>query len=79
MLMNQVPDSWNPHQRLEFLKVSIRSVMSEQVRRKRKEIEVDIESKVESLNDMEELKLKILCRNDLTQREWRDRNQWTRQ
>ena len=37
-MMEQIPDEWDPHQRLEFFKVAIRTTVAEDVGRDRGEL-----------------------------------------
>ena len=59
-LMEQVEDHWNPHLKLEFLKVCIRSVFSTKVMEQRKMKKSEIEETEDELNQMENLKIKFL-------------------
>jgi hypothetical protein len=54
-LLDQIPEDWNPHKRLEYLKVVIRSVLAKLVGRSRKEMKLEIEELEESLNNMHNL------------------------
>ena len=42
-LLKQIPEDWDPHKRLEYMKVTIRSVISDLVGRNRKETRKEIE------------------------------------
>jgi hypothetical protein len=68
-MMSQTDDSWNPHARLEFLKVAIRSVFSLKVSEMRKVVNEEIRETVEELNQMENLKLRVLTKPDISQEE----------
>ena len=57
-MMNQVDESWNPHAILEFLKVTIRTVISTKVAEKRKATKTKLEETEEELDQMEKLKIK---------------------
>jgi hypothetical protein len=57
-LLAQIPSDWNPHKRLEYLKVVIRSVLPGFVGRSRKELKQEIGELEERLNDMHNLKIK---------------------
>jgi exonuclease III len=59
MLMDQIPEDWNPHQTLEYMKVCIRSVISGLVGRNRKELKCEIEELEKSLNDMQAIKASV--------------------
>ena len=54
-LMEQVPIDWNPHQKLEFFKVSIRTTMAEAVGRDKGELKRSINEIEENLNGMHKL------------------------
>ena len=66
-MMSQTDESWNPHSRLEFLKVAIRSVFSSKVSEIRKGVNEEIKETEEELNQMEDLKVKILTKPNLDQ------------
>jgi exonuclease III len=68
-MMNQTDDSWNPHARLEFLKVAIRSVFSSKVSEIRKGVNEEIKETEEELNQMENLKIKVLTKQNINQEE----------
>jgi hypothetical protein len=68
-MMSQTDDSWNPHARLEFLKVAIRSVLSLKVSEMRKVVNEEIRETEEELNQMENLKLRVLTKPDISQEE----------
>jgi len=68
-MMNQTDDSWNPHARLEFLKVAIRSVFSSKVSEIRKGVNEEIKETEEELNQMENLKIKVLTKPNINQEE----------
>ena len=57
-LLAQIPRDWDPHKRLEYLKVVIRSVLAGLVGRSRTELKQEIVELEESLNDMHNLKVK---------------------
>ncbi len=58
-MMNQTDISWNSHARLEFLKVSIRSVFASKVMEIKRKINENITDLEEEINQIEELKLNI--------------------
>ena len=55
-MMEQVPNEWNPHQRLEFFKMAIRTTMADAVGRDRGELRRSISEIEENLDDMHKLK-----------------------
>jgi hypothetical protein len=59
-MMKQADDSWNPHVRLEFMKVCIRSVFAINVSEERNQERKLIEEKEDELNQIEELKISTL-------------------
>ncbi len=56
-MMNQTDESWNPHAKLEFLKVCIRSVFASNVSEIKGQVKEKIKEKEEELNQIEELKI----------------------
>ena len=68
-MMSQTNKSWNPHTRLEFLKVAVQSLFSAKVSEIRKGVNEEIKETEEELNQLEELKLKIITRTNLEQEE----------
>jgi hypothetical protein len=69
LMLDQIPEYWNDHQRLEFLKVSIRSVMSEQIKIAKKEVVMDIKDLEESLEQMVKLKIEVLKKVEMEEEE----------
>ncbi len=67
--MSQTDESWNPHARLEFLKVAIRSVFSLKVSEMRKVVNTEIKETEKELNQMENLKVKVLTKPNISQEE----------
>jgi len=63
-LLEQVDNSWNPHTTLEFLKVAIRSVFSAKVAEIRKHQYNEISETEEEINQLEQLKIRILVKKD---------------
>jgi exonuclease III len=63
MLM-QSEKNWNPHVKLEFLKVVIRTVLASKVSQLRKIINHDIKDKEDEVNQYEELRITKLKKND---------------
>jgi hypothetical protein len=61
--LNQADKSWNPHVRLEYLKVMIRSIFASQTSRERKDIRNELEDREKTLNQMQDIKIKTLVRN----------------
>jgi len=64
-LVNQTDDSWNPHDKLEFFKVAIRSIFSSKVAEIRKKSNVELEELEEEINQLEDLKLNIIRKIDM--------------
>ena len=60
-MMSQVDESWNPHSKLEFLKVAIRTVISSKTSEVRNGIREEIKDTEEEINQLENLKIKILA------------------
>ena len=52
VMMEQVPIEWDPHQRLEFFKMAIRTTMADAAGRDRGELRRSISEIEEDLNDM---------------------------
>ena len=63
-MLAQIPDAWDPHKKLEYAKVVIRSVIAGLVGRNRKELKQEIGELEESLNDMHKLKVKACSLED---------------
>jgi len=59
-MISQTDKSWNPHTKLEFLNVCIRSVFVSKVSEIRGQMKNTIEEKEEELNQIEELKISSL-------------------
>ena len=57
-MISQIPADWNPHMKLEFIKVSIRSVTANLVGRNRKELKIEIDVLENTLNEMHSIKIK---------------------
>jgi ribosome-associated translation inhibitor RaiA len=72
-MMSQTDDSWDPHSRLEFLKVVIRLVFSLKVSEMRKVVNVEISETEEELNQFEDLKVTALSGTDISQEEMNTR------
>jgi exonuclease III len=64
IMMNQTDQSWNPHSKLEFFKVAVRSVLSSKVSETRKNLNSKIEELEEEFNQLSELKINVLHNND---------------
>jgi hypothetical protein len=68
-LIAQIPNDWNPHVKLEYVKMSIRSVFAEVVGESKSEMRKD-ESVIEGeLNFLIDLKQKLLVNSDVSQKE----------
>jgi exonuclease III len=65
-LLNQVEESWNPHSKLEFLKVAIRSVFSSKTAEIRKIVNTDILDTEDELNQLEEIRIKELSNTTIS-------------
>ena len=59
--MEQASETWNPHMKLEFLKVIIRLVIAGLVGKSRNELKEEISELEKDLNEMKDLKEKNLC------------------
>ena len=60
LMMTQIDNNWDPHLRLEFLKVCIRSAIASKVMENRKFMRRDILDCEEEINQIEDLKINIL-------------------
>jgi hypothetical protein len=69
LMLNQIPDDWDDHQKLEYMKMSIRSVMSHQNGIRKVEINTRLTELEESLNSMEQLKIKASKESELSEQE----------
>jgi exonuclease III len=67
MLM-QIPEYWNPHEKLEFLKVTIRTVISMNVCQNKKELTNEMKDFEKVLNEMCELKTMTCLIENLEER-----------
>ena len=68
-MMGQIPADWDPHQRLEFFKVAIRTTVSDAVGRDRGELRKSIGEIEESLDDMYKLKCRVCAVVDVAERD----------
>ncbi len=59
-LISQIPEDWNGHKKLDYLKVIIQSTMGKYTGIKRSEIAEEISSTELSLNEIEKLRLKVV-------------------
>jgi septum formation topological specificity factor MinE len=57
-LIKQIPKHWNGHTKLEYVKMSIRSVLAKYVSISRSEDKLELEKLETSLNDIEKLSRK---------------------
>jgi exonuclease III len=64
-MMNQAQKEWDPHKKLEFLKVTIRSVIASKTSEIRSEIKKEIVDKQYAANQLVEMKVKLLKNNHL--------------
>jgi len=58
-MLGQTDESWSPHAILEFLKVSIRSIIAAKISDRRRQTRDSLCEKEDELNQMENLKIKI--------------------
>jgi hypothetical protein len=68
-MMEQADNNWNPHVKLEFLKVCIRTIFAKKVTEQRKIKKTEIEDLEDELNQMEQLKVDVCSesRNEIAQ------------
>jgi exonuclease III len=66
--LDQIPVDWDPHKKLEFAKVVIRSVWAQQTSHVKQTMIQDIDEASEALNSMEKYKISLI-ENNLTQDE----------
>ena len=69
-LWSQIPDNWDAQRRLEYIKMAIRTVISENVGRNRKEKINDITDLELTLNEMCNLKSQACALGDLGELSW---------
>ena len=55
-MLGQMSDDWNPHMKLEFVKVAIRSTIASLVGKNRKELRNEIDEHEKTLNELHTLK-----------------------
>jgi exonuclease III len=72
IMLNQIPEDWNPHTKLEYMKVVIRSVFSEVAGKHNKETKSNELFIEEELNQLISLKQKLI-ENDLVEDTEKDR------
>ncbi len=58
--IEQIPDNWNPHVKLDFLKSSIRSIISFESGKKKKVDNLELQSVTEQINYLNSIKEKIV-------------------
>jgi hypothetical protein len=58
--LGQAEENWNPHVKLEFMKVMIRSIFANETSIERNKIKIDLEDREITLNQMQELKIKVV-------------------
>ena len=63
-LLNQIPAGWNGHTKLEYLKMTLRSILGKHTGIVRAEDKVEMEGLEASLNEIELNKVKIIRRKD---------------
>ena len=63
-MLSQIPTDWDPHKKLEFVKVAIRSIISGLVGRNRKELKNEIDELEVTLNEMHHLKSQACSLDD---------------
>ncbi len=59
-LINQIPTDWNGHLKLEYMKMVLRSTIAQYTGQKRKEDKLETEEMELELNDIENIKIKII-------------------
>jgi exonuclease III len=72
-MMTQTSETWNPHMKLEFLKVAIRTVISAKVSELRKAFKTDINETEEETNQIQLLKIRTLKLSEITEEERKQR------
>ncbi len=65
IMMGQVGNNWNPHLILEFLKMSIRTIFASKAAEQKKEKINIITETEEELNQIEELKIRLLKKDNI--------------
>jgi hypothetical protein len=64
MMLDQTDESWNPHLKLEFLKVAIRTTIAGKVAKIRKYNNNEIKETEEEINQLIDLKIKLLSNRE---------------
>jgi len=72
-MMSQTDDTWNPHASLEFLKVSIRTILAAKVSERRKQTRDVLSEKEEELNQMEKIKINLLTKQNIPNEQMSER------
>jgi len=68
-LLDQVPEEWNGHKKLDFMKVMLRSTIAKYAGIERRENQDELATLEDSLNDIELLRQQVLGRQDQNQNE----------
>ena len=63
-MLSQIPSDWNPHMKLEYLKVAIRFVQAGLIGRSRRDLAQEISETESELNDMYCLKERACSMED---------------
>jgi exonuclease III len=63
--LNQIPNEWDPHVRLEFMKVIIRSAFAQQTSIRKNLLKADIVETESALNDIEKFKVETMIKNGI--------------
>ncbi len=58
-MINQIPDDWNPHLKLEFVKMAVRSTFANKLGESRKDNSKEIDDLEQELNQLETLRVKV--------------------
>jgi hypothetical protein len=69
VLLQQIPSDWNGHIKLEYAKVAIRSTFANHINIKRIENNTELENLENALNDIEQLKQKVVSNSNKSQSE----------
>ena len=68
-MFEQAPTCWNPHDKLESLKVSIRTVIATKVAKVRNELREEIVEKENAINQIEKLRIKATTNSNINSEE----------
>jgi len=67
--LNQIPDNWDPHTKLEFMKVVVRSTFAQQTSIQKNTLKQKVEETEYAINGIEEFKASLINRDKINNKE----------